>query len=71
MGTETRIGIATGLVIVVVASVYFFYGSDRSGDDLLMVSGARLDEAPAVPSSTATRVDRLARGPAANRSVAR
>jgi len=55
MGTETRIGIATGLVIVVVASVYFFYGSDRSEDDLLMVSGARLNEVPAVPPSTATR----------------
>ncbi len=64
MGTETRIGIATGLVIVVVASVYFFYGSDRSEGDLLMVSSARLDEVPAVPPSSATRKDSAARRPA-------
>lgn len=55
MGTETRIGIATGLVIVVVASVYFFYGSDRSDGDLLVVSSARLDDVPAAQPGPVTR----------------
>ncbi len=48
MGTETRIGIATGLLIVVVASVYFFRGRDRSADDLLIVDSAAT-ELPTVP----------------------
>ncbi len=61
MGTETRIGIATGLVIVVVASVYFFYGSDRSDSDLLMVSSTRLDEVSAVPPGVATKNNNAAR----------
>lgn len=36
MGTEMRIGIAAGLVIVAATSVYFIYGSDRSDGDLLL-----------------------------------
>ncbi len=70
MGTETRIGIATGLVIVVVASVYFFYGSDRSESDLLMVSGARLNEVSAVSPDAASAGKRTARPPR-NRPTAR
>jgi len=57
MGTETRIGIATGLLIVVVASVYFFYGSDRSAEDLLIATGGPAAEPPKIP---ADRGDRLA-----------
>jgi len=57
MGTETRIGIATGLLIVVVASVYFFYGSDRSGEDLLIATGGPAAGPPRIP---AVRGDRLA-----------
>ncbi len=64
MGTETRIGIATGLVIVVVASVYFFYGSDRSEGDLLMVSSASLDEVPAAAPAATARKDTAVRRPA-------
>ncbi|GEM_PF-2521734 len=36
MGTEMRIGIAAGLVIVAATSVYFIYGSDRTDGDLLL-----------------------------------
>ena len=58
MGTETRIGIATGLLIVVVASVYFFYGSDRSEEDLFITTVADTDP-PKVPS-TGNRRDNAA-----------
>jgi nucleoid-associated protein YgaU len=42
MGTETRIGIVTGLLIVVVASVYFFYGSNSEKDDFLIATGSKV-----------------------------
>lgn len=38
MGTETRIGIVAGLLIVVIASVYFFYGHEPDGAAVLVVS---------------------------------
>ncbi|MCG8405537.1 MAG: LysM peptidoglycan-binding domain-containing protein [Phycisphaerales bacterium] len=41
MGMETRIGIATGLLIVVVASVYFFFNRDRTEGDLLIAGGKK------------------------------
>ncbi|HVP10152.1 MAG TPA: LysM peptidoglycan-binding domain-containing protein [Phycisphaerae bacterium] len=44
MGTETRIGIVTGLLIVVVASVYFFYGSNSEKDDFLVATGSKVGE---------------------------
>lgn len=52
MGTETRVGILAGLVIVVVASVYFFYGSDRRDDEILVTSATRVGEQPKIPLST-------------------
>ena len=55
MGTETRIGIATGLLIVVVASVYFFYGSDRSAEDLLIATGGPMAEPPKIPTDQGDR----------------
>lgn len=36
MGTEMRIGIAVGVLIVAATSVYFIYGSDRSDGDLMI-----------------------------------
>lgn len=56
MGTETRIGIATGLLIVVVASVYFFYGSDRSAEDLLIATGGPAAEPPKIPADHGDRL---------------
>ncbi|MFQ5430388.1 MAG: LysM peptidoglycan-binding domain-containing protein [Phycisphaerae bacterium] len=53
MGTETRIGIATGLLIVVVASVYFFYGSDRADEDLLIAIGPKAEPALIPPVADA------------------
>ena len=49
MGTETRIGITAGLLIVIVASVYFFYGSDRTEDDLTITIGTPASTAPKIP----------------------
>lgn len=56
MGMETRIGIATGLLIVVMASVYFFYSRDRSDQDLLIASASQA-EAPIVPVSPDRKED--------------
>lgn len=50
MGTEVRIGIATGLLIVVVAGVYFFYGSNRDAEDLRIVTGPLPAPAPTIPA---------------------
>lgn len=54
MGTETRIGIAAGLLLVVLASVYFFWGADRETEDLL-VTGI---EKPAVPVTAGPTKDK-------------
>lgn len=51
MGTETRVGIVAGLVIVVIASVYFFYGSDTSEDELLVATATRVGDAPKIPAA--------------------
>lgn len=42
MGIETRIGIVAGLVIVVIASVYFFYGSNSEKDELFVAPGSKI-----------------------------
>lgn len=51
MGTETRVGIVAGLVIVVVASVYFFYGSDGAEDELLVATSTRVGDSPKIPAA--------------------
>lgn len=56
MGTETRIGIATGLLIVIVASVYFFYGSDRSEEDLPISIGSADSTPPRIPPAAGVRL---------------
>lgn len=50
MGTETRIGIVTGLVIVVVASVYFFYGNDAPDNDVLTSASPGVFDRPKIPA---------------------
>lgn len=55
MGTETRIGITAGLLIVIAASVYFFYGSDRTEDDLTITIGTPASTAPKIPPTGAAR----------------
>ncbi|MBX3395785.1 MAG: LysM peptidoglycan-binding domain-containing protein [Phycisphaerae bacterium] len=50
MGTEVRIGIATGLVIVGVAGVYFFYGSNRDAADLKIVTSGSAIAPPQIPA---------------------
>jgi nucleoid-associated protein YgaU len=52
MGTETRIGILTGLVIVVVASVYFFYGSESPDEEFLIATGNEISQPPTIPLSS-------------------
>lgn len=52
MGTETRIGILTGLVIVVVASVYFFYGNDSPDEEFLIATGNQISQPPKIPLSS-------------------
>ncbi|MFH1418825.1 MAG: LysM peptidoglycan-binding domain-containing protein [Planctomycetota bacterium] len=49
MGIETRIGIVTGLLIVVVASVYFFYGSDPDESEMLVATGSKVTATPKIP----------------------
>lgn len=51
MSTEVRIGVAAGFLIVVVAGVYFFYGSDRGADDLRIVAGTGEAAVPTIPPS--------------------
>lgn len=66
MTAETRIGIVTGLIIVVAASVYFFYGSDRQDDGILVSTPTRVTVPPKIPVSAekkATPNRRVARGP--------
>lgn len=51
MSTETRIGIVAGLLIVVVASVYFFYGRGAGEPEFLVSTGSDVFTAPpAVPT---------------------
>lgn len=52
MGTETKIGIVTGLVIVVVASIYFFYGKESPRDDFMLVADSKATSPPKIPPTT-------------------
>lgn len=60
MGIETRIGIVTGLVIVVVASVYFFYGKNSEHDQFVVATGSKVgDKAkPTEPPKIPVNADR-------------
>lgn len=52
MSTEARIGVVAGLFIVVVTSVYFFYGQSSKMDDLLVTStGAKVSPPPKIPAA--------------------
>lgn len=52
MSTEARIGVVAGLLIVVVASVYFFYGNDAQDTDVLVSADPKLVQPPKIPAST-------------------
>ncbi len=51
MSTETRIGIVTGLLIVVIASVYFFYSGDAQEPEFLVSTGPKVTAPLEIPSS--------------------
>ncbi|HKQ49645.1 MAG TPA: LysM peptidoglycan-binding domain-containing protein [Phycisphaerae bacterium] len=71
MTTETRVGIVAGLMIVVSASVYFFYGSDTSDDSILVSTPTRVSLPPKIPPA-ADRPPKVAdKTPAAPQRVAR
>lgn len=65
MGTETRVGIVAGLVIVVVASVYFFYGSDGGEDELLVATSTRVGDSPKIPAAADQKGGKPAPAPGA------
>lgn len=70
MGTEMRIGIAAGLVIVAATSVYFIYGSDRSDGDLLLTPDKTADaSAASSKSKTADKSDKTATRNARSRTA--
>lgn len=50
MGTEVRVGVVAGLLIVAVAGVYFFYGSSRDDEDLRIVTSPPTSEIPKIPA---------------------
>lgn len=50
MSTEARIGVVAGLFIVVVTSVYFFYGQSSKMDDLLITSTGAKVAPPKIPA---------------------
>lgn len=50
MGTEVRVGVVAGLLIVAVAGVYFFYGSSRDDEDLRIVTSPPSSEIPKIPA---------------------
>jgi nucleoid-associated protein YgaU len=52
MSTETRIGIVTGLLIVVIASVYFFYSGDAEEAEFLVSTGPKVTAPLEIPSSS-------------------
>src|SRR5262245_60604744 len=54
MGTETRVGIAAGLLIVVIASLYFYYGQSRPDQDILIASNSSVSPPPKIPVGTPT-----------------
>lgn len=51
MSTEARIGVVAGLFIVVVTSVYFFYGQSSKMDDLLVTSTGAKVAPPKIPAA--------------------
>jgi len=57
MGIETRIGIVLGLIIVVIASIYFFYGNNSEKDQFVVATGSKVGdkgkptEPPKIPPS--------------------
>lgn len=51
MSTEARIGVVAGLFIVVVTSVYFFYGQSSKMDDLLVTSTGAKVAPPRIPAA--------------------
>ncbi len=55
MSTESRIGVVAGLFIVVVASVYFFYGKDAPEADFLVSSGSSTATTPNIPVSAVVK----------------
>ncbi|MEE8386666.1 MAG: hypothetical protein V3S01_12200, partial [Dehalococcoidia bacterium] len=55
MSTETRIGIVAGLLIVVIASVYFFYSSDAEEPEFLVSTDPQVTAPPKIPSSSAEK----------------
>ncbi len=55
MSTETRIGIVAGLLIVVIASVYFFYSSDAEEAEFLVSTDPQVTAPPKIPSSSAEK----------------
>ncbi len=61
MGIETRIGIVTGLVIVVIASVYFFYGNNSEQDQFMIATGSKIGDnaKPAEPPKIPANADRF------------
>ena len=55
MSTEARIGVVAGLLIVVVASVYFFYGHDSKEADVLVSADPKLVQPPKIPAASDSR----------------
>ncbi len=55
MSTESRIGVVAGLFIVVVASVYFFYGKDAPEADFLVSSSSSTATTPNIPVSAVVK----------------
>ncbi len=71
MTTETRIGIVAGLLIVVAASVYFFYGSEKDEDGVLVATPTRVTVPPKIPVSADKKAapQRVTRAPARSPST--
>ena len=71
MTTETRVGIVAGLMIVVAASVYFFYGNDRNDDNILVATPTRVSLPPKIPPSADPPPTVTAKKPTAPQRVTR
>jgi nucleoid-associated protein YgaU len=71
MGTEMRIGIAVGVLIVAATSVYFIYGSDRSDGDLLITPETTVaDTKGATKKTDQSKPTKPADGASRSRAVA-
>lgn len=71
MTTESRVGIVAGLMIVVAASVYFFYGNDPGDDSILVSTPTRVSLPPKIPPATDLRPTVADKKPAAPQRVTR